>query len=104
MAAKQFVVRLTEEERARLHTLVGSASAPARRRYVTAGLAAALAHQAPDREYQRTIDGEQEAHLIALACSARRQGARAGACGCWPSGWWRWRWSRPSRTRRCGRS
>ena len=104
------MVRLTEEERARLHTLVGSGSAPARRltharillkanqgaagpgwtdaavatalevgratvarvrqRYVAEGLEAALAHQAPDREYERTLDGAQEAHLLALACSA----------------------------------
>ena len=110
MAEKKYVVRLTEEERARLHTLVGSGSAPARRltharillkanqgeagpgwtdaavatalevgratvarvrqRYVAEGLEAALAHKAPDREYQRTLDGAQEAHLLALACSA----------------------------------
>ena len=31
MAEKKYVVRLTEEERARLHTLVGSGRAPARR-------------------------------------------------------------------------
>ena len=108
------MVRLTEEERARLHTLVGSGSAPARRlpparillkanqggagpgwtdqvlatalgvgratvarvrqRYVTEGLAGALTHHAPDREYQRKLDGAQEAHLIALACSAPPEG------------------------------
>ena len=31
MAEKKYVVRLTEQERAQLHTLVGSGSAPARR-------------------------------------------------------------------------
>ena len=110
MAEKKYVVRLTEEERAQLHTLLGSGRAPARRltharillkanqgeagpgwtdaaiatalevgratvarvrqRYVAEGLEAALAHKAPDREYERTLDGAQEAHLIALACSA----------------------------------
>ncbi len=110
MAEKKYMVRLTEQERARLHTLVGSGSAPARRltharillkanqgeagpgwtdaaiatalevgratvarvrqRYVAEGLAAALAHKAPDREYERALDGAQEAHLFALACSA----------------------------------
>ena len=114
MAEKKYVVRLTEEERARLHTLVGSGSAPARRltharillkanqgeagpgwtdpviatalevgratvarvrqRYATEGLEAALAHKAPEREYQRTLDGAQEAQLIALACSAPPEG------------------------------
>ena len=108
--AKKVVVCLTEAERARLHTLVGSGSAPARtltharillktnqgeagpgwtdqaiaaalevhpttvarvrQQCASAGVDAALARKAPDREYRRTLDGEQEAHLIALACSA----------------------------------
>ncbi len=40
------------------------------------GLDAALARKAPDREYRRRLDGEQEAHLIALACSAPPTGRR----------------------------
>jgi len=47
-----------------------STVARVRQRYVTAGLDDALARKAPARAYQRTIDGAQEAHLIALACSA----------------------------------
>ncbi len=106
---KHYIVRLSEEERAQLHTLVGSGTAAARtltharillkanqgeagpswtdgaiaaaldvdpttvarvrKTYVTDGLAAALHRKAPDRLYQRTLDGEQEAQLIALACS-----------------------------------
>src|SRR2546423_6517552 len=98
---KKYLVTLSEAERARLRTLVGGGTAPARRltharillkanqgeagpgwsdaaiatalevgratvarvreRYVTEGLAAALAHKAPDREYQRTPDRAQEA-------------------------------------------
>ncbi len=108
--SKKAIVTLTEAERARLHTLVGGGSAPARtltharillkanqgeagpawtdaaiadalevhpttvarvrQRCADAGLDAALARKAPDREYRRALDGEQEAHLIALACSA----------------------------------
>ena len=108
--AKKVVVCLTEAARARLHTLVGSGSAPARtltharillktnqgeagpgwtdqaiavalevhpttvarvrQQCARVGVDAALARKAPDREYRRTLDGEQEAHLIALACSA----------------------------------
>lgn len=41
-----------------------------RRQYASAGLDAALTRKAPDREYARTLDGAQEAHLIALACGA----------------------------------
>lgn len=114
--AKKVVVALTEAERARLHTLVGGGSAPARtltharillkanqgeggpgwtdatiaaalevhpttvarvrQRCADAGLDAALARKAPDREYRRTLDGAQEAHLIALACSAPPAGRR----------------------------
>ena len=111
---KRHVVVLSEQERARLHTMIGRGVAPAsaltharillkanqgeagpgwtdaaiatalevgratvarvRQRYVAEGLEAALAHKAPDREYQRTLDGAQEAHLLALACSAPPEG------------------------------
>ena len=40
-----------------------------RRQCVAEGVDAALAHKAPDRAYVRKLDGAQEAHLIALACS-----------------------------------
>lgn len=109
-----YAVVLTDEERARLRTLVGQGVAPARlltharillkadrsdagpgwtdaaiagaldiglstaarvrQRFVQAGLEAALARKAPDRVYQRTLDGRQEAHLIALACSPPPEG------------------------------
>lgn len=107
---KQHVVVLPEPERARLRTLIGQGSAPARsltrarillkanqgeagpgwgdraiaaalevhhstvarvrRLYVTGGLEAAVNRKAPEREYRRKLDGEQEARLVALACSA----------------------------------
>lgn len=110
MPKKQYLVTLSEAERARLRTLVGRGSAPARlltharillkanqgeggpgwtdaaiaaalevgpatvarvrRAYVTAGLDAALVRKEPDRAYGRALDGGQEAHLLALACSA----------------------------------
>ena len=105
---KQYVVRLPEEERARLRTIIGRGGAPARalaharillkanqgeagpgwtdaaiaaavevdpttvarvrKRYVTDGVEAALHPKAPDREYRRRLDGEQEARLVALTC------------------------------------
>ncbi len=40
-----------------------------RKQYVEEGLAAALNRRPPTRQYQRKFDGEQEAHLVALACS-----------------------------------
>lgn len=40
-----------------------------RRQYVVAGLDAALTPKTPTREYRRRLDGAQEAHLVALACS-----------------------------------
>lgn len=45
-----------------------------RRQCVAEGVDAALTRKAPEREYRRTLDGEQEAHLIALACSAPPEG------------------------------
>ncbi len=107
-------VALTEPERARLRTLVGSGTAPARaltrarillkadqgeggpgwtdgavagaldvhpatvarvrRQCVEEGLAATLARKRPDRVYERALDGNGEAHLVALACSAPPDG------------------------------
>ena len=106
---KQHVVVLSEQERARLHTLIGQGSAPARaltrarillkasqgeagpgwtdraiatalevhhttvarvrQQYAAGGLAAAVDRKAPEREYLRKLDGEQEARLVVLACS-----------------------------------
>jgi transposase len=40
-----------------------------RERFVEEGLEAALARKAPQRVYQRRLDGAQEAHLVALVCS-----------------------------------
>ena len=41
-----------------------------RERFVEQGLAAALLPKPSTRRYERAFDGAQEAHLIALACSA----------------------------------
>jgi hypothetical protein len=110
MRKSKYAVYLTEAERARLRTLIGSGAAPARlltrarillkanqgeggpcwsddaiagavevhpatvarvrRRFVEAGLEAALERKRPDRVYARVLDGAAEAHLVALACSA----------------------------------
>jgi transposase len=40
-----------------------------RERFVEEGLEVALARKAPQRVYQRRLDGAQEAHLVALVCS-----------------------------------
>src|ERR671938_241020 len=46
-----------------------------RRRFVEEGLASALSpYRGGKRIYERKLDGAQEAHLIALACSAPPQG------------------------------
>ena len=43
--------------------------ATVRRTFVEQGLEASLQRKKPDREYEHALDGEGEAHLIALACS-----------------------------------
>ncbi len=40
-----------------------------RRRFVEAGLEAALERKRPDRVYERALDGAAEARLVAVACS-----------------------------------
>ena len=54
-----------------------STVARVRQRYVNEGLEAALTHKAPDREYRRKLDGEQEARLVALACSEPPRGRQS---------------------------
>ena len=111
---KRHVVVLSEQERARLHTMIGRGVAPAsaltharillkanqgeagpgwtdaaiavavevkpatvarvRMKYVAAGLEAAVYRKPPARSYRRRLDGQQEAHLVALTCSAPPQG------------------------------
>ena len=114
MRQTKYAVRLTDEPRAALRTLVGRGVAPARRlaharillkadqgeggaawsdaaiagaleshpstvarvrqQFVAEGLDAALDRRAPRREYARKLDGEQEAHLIALTCGTPPSG------------------------------
>jgi hypothetical protein len=43
--------------------------ATVRKTFVEQGLEVALQRKKPEREYEHVLDGEGEAHLIALACS-----------------------------------
>jgi len=45
-----------------------------RQRFVEESLEAALSRQTPSRTKPRLLDGEQEAHLIALACAEAPEG------------------------------
>jgi transposase len=45
-----------------------------RRQYVEEGVEAALNRRAPRREYRRKLAGEQEARLLAVACSTPPEG------------------------------
>jgi hypothetical protein len=113
--AYPYRVFLDETQRARLRSLVGSGTAPARmlararillkadhgeggpgwsdaavagaldvdpstvlrvrRQFVAEGLAPTLARKRPDRVYERALDGEREAKLVAPACSVAPAGA-----------------------------
>ncbi len=80
------------------HTTV----ARVRQQYAAGGLDAAVDRKPPERQYRRKLDGQQEARLVALACSAPRhpQATSGGRCGCWVNAWSPWRWWRRSPTRR----
>lgn len=45
-----------------------------RKRYSEQGLVAALHRKKPDRDYEHCLDGEAEAHLIALRCGQPPEG------------------------------
>jgi transposase len=47
-----------------------------RKRFAEAGFEAALQRKKPAREYEHSLDGEAEAHLIALACSEPPEGQK----------------------------
>ncbi len=47
-----------------------------RRQFVEEGLQAALSRRRPRREYQRKLDGDAEARLIAVACSQAPEGRK----------------------------
>ena len=54
---------------------VGRATAErVRRQFVEEGLEAALDRRKPRREYRRKLDGDGEAHLVALACQQPPEG------------------------------
>lgn len=53
----------------------GSTVLRVRRQFATEGLAPTLERKRPDRRYERALDGEQEARLIAVACSETPEGA-----------------------------
>ena len=114
--SKQYVVRLTERERAALRQRLAAGHGPTRhltrarillkadegpggpgwvdeaiaeavevslptvqrvrRRFVEQGMEAAIVGQRPRREYRRKLGGEQEAHLVALACTPAPLGRR----------------------------
>ena len=48
--------------------------AKVRKSFTEQGLEAALQRKKPDREYEHIVDGEAEAHLIAIACSEAPEG------------------------------
>lgn len=50
--------------------------AKVRKAFVEHGLEVALQRKKPEREYEHTLDGEGEAHLIALACSQPPMGRK----------------------------
>jgi Homeodomain-like domain len=61
-----------------------------RKQYVEEGLEAALNRRAARRAYPRQLDGEQEARLMALACSEPAQGQAHGSLRLLTS-WSSWR-------------
>ena len=50
--------------------------AAVRKAFAEQGLEAALQRKKPDREYEHRLDGEGEAHLVALACSEPPSGRK----------------------------
>lgn len=98
---RSYKVRLTQAERVELQKLISAGVAPARKlararillkaeisraldvtsntvtnvcRAFQAQRLEAIERKKPEREYKHSLDGEAEAHLIAMACSAPPEG------------------------------
>ena len=85
----------TDEQVAEAFEVSRSTVLRIRERFVEHGLDDALSHRHAPQARSRALDGEQEAHLIALSCSAVRRGTRAGRCVCSLIVWCNWTmWSR----------
>ena len=54
--------------------LAGNTVSKIRKRFTEVGLEETVKRKHPDREYVTRLDGEQEAHLVALACSEPPEG------------------------------
>jgi hypothetical protein len=65
----------TDAAIARAVEVGGATVARVRRQFVTAGVEAALHRKPTSRASQRKLDGAQEAHLAAIACSPPPEGA-----------------------------
>jgi len=62
------------EQIAKAYSVTVVTIAKVRKTFVEQGLEAALQRKKPEREYAHALDGEGEAHLIALACSKPPEG------------------------------
>src|SRR4051812_37386889 len=62
-----------------------------RQRFVEEGLEAALLPRPSPRVYTRKLDGEQEAKLVAVACSEPPEGKKRWMLRLLANGWWNWR-------------
>ena len=66
----------TYEQISEAFDVSGVTIAKVRKAFVEHGLEVALQRKKPDREYEHTLDGEGEAHLIALACGQPPSGRK----------------------------
>jgi len=65
---------LTDEQIAREVEVATATIERVRKRFIENGLAASLDPHRPERPRERKIDGEVEAHLVALVCSVPPEG------------------------------
>ena len=64
----------TDDRTAEALEVASGTVAGIRRRFCERGLTGCVERKSPDREYDRKLDGEQEAELIRLACSEAPDG------------------------------
>ena len=78
---------MKDEEIARALRIGCSTVERVRRRCVEEGLERALGRKEQLNRRQKRLDGQGEAHLIALACGEPPEGRAGWTLNCWRTGW-----------------
>jgi hypothetical protein len=83
----EYLDKATNEEISKILKVSDRTINRTKKRFIEEGLDAVLERRPTAREYDKKIDGDVEAHLIALCCSDSPRVILNGRCGYWQTRW-----------------